>query len=277
MEDILEPTVLQLEEQKLFELELATEARQAFINSMVRQVRHTDGTITYEDKPITELPHGRRVIIDMLGDGETYGVLHAFRKRRVEVTQALNEATGRGQVSVCSLILVERTPEELAFLTLNVLLSTAGKRYAGLTQNALSTRLAHLIRTSMELSDWVRQSREDYKAGKAPDVAKYMLASVNGDVTEKTWRRWKRKLHHLGMEPWTKSEQVQVGAPLLLMAAEAAPDYLERYINYSRGTTYYYRLTEYAVKALADAKEQSVLQQSIMRPMICPPIAWRPV
>lgn len=270
-------TAAQLEAEQRFELQLTEDARRQFVNSLVKKTVHKDGTITYNGKNLSEITPGMRAVTEMMGDGKTFGILKAFREFRSECLNILNDADGRGRVSLCRLVAAERTPEELAFITANTLLTIPNDRMVkGAAHLTMASKVAKVIKSSMELSEWVTECRRLAKEEGVKDPSKFMLASVRGDVTMKVWSRWKRKIVGIGMDQWTPQMRYQIATPLIHLAVENSGGYFGMENTYIHGKTKkLIKLTPEGVEKIQGHIEDSLLSASMLRPMICPPIAWR--
>ena len=272
--DIPTATLQQYEDEKTYELENASRARQQYINALVSKTYHTDGTVTYKDPNVSDTDIGKRIVYEMVGDGRSEGILKAMRDLRADCL----EMSKNGRTQPCYLVMLDRSPEELAFLAANVLLSHPSEEaYKGSSHISLAVKLARLIKDSMDLDAWIQRSRESKKDG-GRDDAKYMLASVKGHVSERTFGRWKSKIKDLSSEPWDQALKVSVGVPILHVAVANSGGWFSLETVRQRNVTkMLVRLTPLGISRLNEYTDQTVLSARIFRPMICPPVPWERV
>lgn len=228
---------------------------------------------------------GQIALREMLGDPrEGRGLIWACEQAREEARTGLIDG-GLGLKPEWWWMIRFLSAEKLALITARCILTDINKADGpGNPMAGIAISVGAAVKLEMEYEAWQQRSKEDKKAGRTRDskgnpidVARIMRVKT-GEVTAKTFRRWKRKLSSIENMEWTREMKLQIGTKLVLLAVEHGAGWFEyRKVAYRGKTERRIFLSELASQAIADINARLEVQRPYLLPMICPPKPWKRV
>lgn len=271
------PTLDQIEAQKNWELSAVEDAIRQYNTELYETVEHSDGTTTRRPKQLADTAIGLKVMRDVIGDLETYGAALALKNLKTQCLENITSPGARHRPE-WHYIVADRDPLELAVITVRALLAIRyNTRHEQVALADVAGRVASLIRDQYELDGWREESKARAQETGEKDLARIMLASVNGQVDQRTYQRWKKKVKDIRRLDWPIEVRRHLGVALVQTAVESCGGWFEITLRRSgRKTTRYVELTPIAVEAIRSIKEEQPLLRPRHYPMVCPPVPWQP-
>lgn len=249
-----------------------------------KTAQHAVDAFTLKEEADWEVEGTRRAIqryqeAAQQADPTTLSPGRAFLRKVIPpLVRAIEQAKVDGEVEIGKkglhhpwVWLIQHLPADvLAVITATTALRDAEPNADTPSQSAvrLARNLAGAIQDEIEYREWVKET---------DDVD--LLARLKRrypNVERHTWSQWRRQYHIQRSVEWTAKDGVDLGAHLLGLLVQAAPEYF-MVVNVSVGakTSITVCLTDLAKEMLRDLGSRAEVARPQLMPMLMPPLPWR--
>lgn len=164
-------------------------------------------------------------------------------------------------------------PERLAVITLTTCLGGVVRRGEG---DGLGSNPGAVVSLSRTIASAARMQIEyDRWAGESPDVEERLRKRYPA-MSRRIWTRWRKKVEVTRCEPWSVGQQTALGAHLVFLLAQSAPDWFALETRGVAGGRTQRCLvpTVRTLDLMRDTEARAEVARPLLMPTLIPPLPW---